>query len=354
MKLYKLEALRGFAAIYVVLHHSMPHHLILGGIDIGALFRFGQESVILFFLLSGFVINYAYRSGSDKTFRTYFFKRLARIYIPLILIMVLGYSISCFRSGQLVDPELKVLILNLLMFQDIETLKPNTIINPYMNNSPLWSLSYEWWFYMLFFPIKNLLHTEKSQNIFVFSLAIFASILYTELPNFITRLLMYLSIWWTGVQLANTYLNGSAINFSAIRLPIISLSIICMILAIQIYLFLASGKSVSIGVHPFLELRHVLFASTVVVLAICWHKLHWKYFDALFKPFGIFAPVSYVIYISHYYFVTDANYLSFFNNIYVEKLVYFSLLLLFSYALELRIYPPLQRAFLSRALYKNQ
>lgn len=79
MKLEKLEALRGMAAIYVVLHHSIPHNLRLEELEIGFLFRFGQEAVILFFLLSGFVINYSFSRGNDKTFRTYFFKRFYRI-----------------------------------------------------------------------------------------------------------------------------------------------------------------------------------------------------------------------------------------------------------------------------------
>ena len=90
MKVYKLEALRGFSLLYVVLHHSLPHKIIVAGINIGNLFRFGQEAVILFFLLSGFVINYAFQTGKNKTFRTYFLKRFSRIYIPLLIICCSG------------------------------------------------------------------------------------------------------------------------------------------------------------------------------------------------------------------------------------------------------------------------
>ena len=111
MRLEKLEALRGFSAFYVVLHHSLPHNFILGGVNIGNLFRFGQEAVILFFLLSGFVINYSFQTTKDKTFRTYFFKRFSRIYIPLIIIMALGYMIESFKNGSLSNPELKALFL---------------------------------------------------------------------------------------------------------------------------------------------------------------------------------------------------------------------------------------------------
>ena len=68
-KLDKLEALRGFAAIYVVLFHSLPQKFYLFGINVGVLFRFGPESVILFFILSGFVIKFTYEKSRNKSFK---------------------------------------------------------------------------------------------------------------------------------------------------------------------------------------------------------------------------------------------------------------------------------------------
>jgi peptidoglycan/LPS O-acetylase OafA/YrhL len=49
-KLAKLDMLRGAASSYVFLSH-----FIRGGLP-GFLFAFGQEAVMCFFLLSGFVI----------------------------------------------------------------------------------------------------------------------------------------------------------------------------------------------------------------------------------------------------------------------------------------------------------
>jgi peptidoglycan/LPS O-acetylase OafA/YrhL len=51
-KLEILEFGRGFAAFYVLMHHLRP----LRDTPFDILFRFGQEAVILFFLVSGFVI----------------------------------------------------------------------------------------------------------------------------------------------------------------------------------------------------------------------------------------------------------------------------------------------------------
>jgi peptidoglycan/LPS O-acetylase OafA/YrhL len=56
--LHQLDSLRGFAAAYVVVHHA---HLAPQS-AFGNLLFFGQEAVILFFLLSGFVIHYSTHS----------------------------------------------------------------------------------------------------------------------------------------------------------------------------------------------------------------------------------------------------------------------------------------------------
>jgi peptidoglycan/LPS O-acetylase OafA/YrhL len=49
-----LDAARAIAAIYVVIHHWATSNQLTNGP--GLIFRFGQEAVIVFFLLSGFVI----------------------------------------------------------------------------------------------------------------------------------------------------------------------------------------------------------------------------------------------------------------------------------------------------------
>lgn len=60
-RLEKLEAVRGFAALYVVFFHLLPQKILLFGLNIGILFRFGPEAVIVFFVLSGFVIKYTWK-----------------------------------------------------------------------------------------------------------------------------------------------------------------------------------------------------------------------------------------------------------------------------------------------------
>lgn len=345
MKLLKLEAMRGFAALYVVLHHVVPHDLTFQGIEVGHLFRFGQEAVILFFLVSGFVINYSYTMGRDKSFGLYFFNRATRIYIPLLVIYVMGYAIECFRVAGLADPKLKDLLLNVLMLQDMAALKPNVIVSSYMHNTPLWSLSYEWWFYMLFFPIVTIIKTPRTAGYLVFGLSIAAALLYVVWPTFAPRLLMYMAIWWAGAHLAQAYMDKAGrIGLKDFLAPVAAIGTICAVLAVDNLLHRAAGGALTFGVHPFLELRHFAFSLVVLVGAYVWMKARWVLFDRVFGLFALAAPISYSVYISHKYLVANATYLAFLNSPILEFVLYSAVMVAFCIALEIYFYPWVRRA----------
>src|SRR3954451_9552741 len=125
MKFEKLEALRGFAAIYVVIYHLlMPVKLQVAGFDLLFFFRFGQEAVILFFLLSGFVIKYSFERSKDKSFKNYFLKRFTRIYIPLFFVLILSYALQSIAAGKFIGGRTGTLVANIFMLQDVKV-KPN-------------------------------------------------------------------------------------------------------------------------------------------------------------------------------------------------------------------------------------
>ena len=233
-KLLRLEAVRGLAAFYVVLHHTLPHSYGIAGFNAGVLLRFGQEAVILFFLLSGFVIPYSYRLGSDKSFKRYFQSRFYRIYIPLFFALIISYlSFSC-NAGSLQNIDVKTLIGNLFMLQDWGFARPNVIVGSYMDNGPLWSLSYEWWFYMLYFPIANLKMSTTVRDRMVFCAAIGFAMLYIVLPQYFVRIGMYLAIWWVGVRLADAYLDGVIDEYKRHVLPVCALAAIVLVLGVNV------------------------------------------------------------------------------------------------------------------------
>jgi peptidoglycan/LPS O-acetylase OafA/YrhL len=94
----ELDALRGLAAFVVVLGHytrlwdtstlSSTARVLLDKVFI--IFFNGHCSVILFFLLSGFVLTLPYKRGNELPYRTFVLRRLARIYLPYLAALIVA------------------------------------------------------------------------------------------------------------------------------------------------------------------------------------------------------------------------------------------------------------------------
>ena len=346
-RLMRLEALRGFAAFYVVLFHVLPKEIPVFGINPGLIFRFGPEAVIIFFVLSGFVIKFTYEKSKDKSFRYYFVRRFIRLYIPLFFIFLLGYLIKCYGEGGLANPEWKSLVGNIFMLQDVISQKPNVISPAYMGNGVLWSLSYEWWFYMLFFLLASKIKSEKL-NKWVNIIVIAAAVSYFFYPFIVNRLVMYFAIWWIGVRFAETYLNGGQFTIKSILPYSAVLFSITAILTINYFVHIPEARNYTFPLvaYPFIELRHFIFATMVMFGAIIWKNLKWFGFDLVFGWFKFLAPISYVIYISHHYLVIEATYLRFLNNKFIEYSLYIIIMLIFSWLVEVIIYGKIRKLIL--------
>ncbi len=114
---------------------------------------FGEDAVMVFFVLSGYVIAYV-AAEKEQTPREYFASRFARLYsvaVPaLILTVLFDYA------GQRLDPSfyigrsndsypwarvlISLIFANQFWFSDIR----------YFSNVPYWSISFECWYYILF------------------------------------------------------------------------------------------------------------------------------------------------------------------------------------------------------------
>lgn len=346
-RLEKLEALRGFAALYVVFFHALPQKIYLLGVNVGAIFRFGPEAVIVFFVLSGFVIKYTFERSVDKSFKFYFIRRFIRLYIPLFFIFLLGYLIKCYSEGTLASPEWQTLFGNIFMLQDVISQKPHVISAAYMGNGVLWSLSYEWWFYMLFFLLVTQINSKKI-NMWVGIISITAAATYIIYPFIVNRLAMYFAIWWIGVRFAEIYLKKEKFTIKAIMPTAYVLLVITALLALNLYIHYSYTKvySYPLVAYPFIELRHFVFAIMVMFGAIIWENLKWRGFNAFFGIFKYLAPCSYVIYISHHYLVIEATYLKFINNPIIEYGLYIVIMIIFSYVLEVVVYNRIRKGLI--------
>ena len=171
---YWLDWMRFIAAFMVVVCHSRGFNWVEWGALPNAeqtlllkLFfagtRAGLEWVVVFFVLSGFLVGGGVINRCLKgTFnlKSYSIDRVSRIWVPLIpaLFLTLGVALYCGLPVSLLD-----LLGNIIALQGV-------FFKNFGHNEPLWSLSYEIWFYVIIGAVGVIL-SPRSKNHF-FSLLI--------------------------------------------------------------------------------------------------------------------------------------------------------------------------------------
>lgn len=95
-----LDGLRGVAALIVMWYHVFEGYAFAGGTMIES-FNHGYLAVDFFFMLSGFVISYAYddRWGGSFTMKDFFKRRLIRLHPMVIMGAVLGAITYCIQGS---------------------------------------------------------------------------------------------------------------------------------------------------------------------------------------------------------------------------------------------------------------
>ena len=153
-----LDWLRGLAALSVFLTHVRGGFFVKwsdldpsshGPVNyvLFLLTRLGRESVIIFFVLSGYLVGgHALAAFRARRYSLpgYLAARIARLYAVVIPALLLT-GVLDFLDGEWdrTRDGAQQLLVNLLFLQDI-------LGGTYGSNDPFWSLSYEWWFYILF------------------------------------------------------------------------------------------------------------------------------------------------------------------------------------------------------------
>src|SRR5882757_10976055 len=185
-----LNAIRGAAALIVLLGHtrslffssftamSGPTTQATNYIARGNRATVGEEAVIVFFVLSGYLVGGSViRSVKNGTWswKSYLLKRITRLWVVLIPALILGISLDLLGmhlfgsptsiyaapSTTLVPHDLaerlswKVFLANAVFLQGILSPTAGT-------NNSLWSLAYEWWYYLQF-PLLILVFRKTTQ-----------------------------------------------------------------------------------------------------------------------------------------------------------------------------------------------
>lgn len=183
-----LDCCRFLAALLVVASHLAPYGVIAG--NHFWLFDLGRESVVIFFVLSGFVIAYT-TERKDVSLRAYGVARCTRIYSVALPILLLAFCAAGALAAagvvtpgqfyQLAKPWL-YLPLHLLFMGELWTIsEPPPLLSPW------WSLGYEVWYYVLFGALFYLRGRRR--------IIVAASILLLIGP----KLWLLLPVWASGV-----------------------------------------------------------------------------------------------------------------------------------------------------------
>ncbi len=405
-KIRTIEAIRGFAAIYVMLGHIVqfykpyvffPKYEFITK----TLFGYGHQAVLLFFIVSGFSITYSSSNmdiSDPRNIKDYFFKRFRRIY-PLFFIVLLISLFVLPVTGT--ESDIKRNIMSFFFLTDIAA---GSILNPIPTNYPIWSLSYEVIYYLLF-PNMLFFWRKIGQTRFFFIIliiSILAGIIgLSGWPNHIFNIMQYYWIWIAGAMLADAYIMNKRINFDYIngmlissmgfmitieKMPIISYWFWALFFLTIFITFFIKVSSVKI------KIRLLNFIVGIVSLSICFC---FTYFDEIVYHSGLmriliiaigFGSVfliflhsntlnyavrkflnyfvrsgsfSYALYIIHWPMIMLSVFI--YEKYLKASFLYMSLLIsinilvivLFSWYLEERIQPKIVK-LLNRIYYKNQ
>ena len=156
MKIAQINFTRFLAAFGIVVFHYGRHVPLFNTDSYGFIFNNANIGVSYFYVLSGFIMIIAYNKGNFKIDAADYYKnRIARIY-PLYL---LGIVLMCWLEHKYT---LKNLLLNLFGAQALVPGEATSI------NGPGWSISVEFFFYLLFPLLLNYVYLKTNKALWAF------------------------------------------------------------------------------------------------------------------------------------------------------------------------------------------
>jgi len=305
-----IDSLRGIAALVVVFHHLqvvfLDASVMLGMADwvrtlIMAISDLNVEAVLLFFVISGFSITYSsrrYRFDSSQHWRVYITKRLRRL-LPLYWAsLILALMIGLMR-GVASQSEFSALTLlgNFVFLQSPATVSGNWFA-PYGQNYPLWSLSFEMFFYLVF-PILAWLGLGSDdgrpwQRYLTDSLAVLLSLagllIQQWSPNPVALFASHYLIWHLGLVLARQHLSERNDRLLTGVAAFVGVVILTLVLE---KMPSATINNLRTGLAMF------VIWQIATVINRDWTLIHWieRGINTLFLQLGL---ISYAIYLFHY------------------------------------------------------
>ncbi len=323
-----LDGLRGLAALWVLLHHARwllwegwenfardsAGYPVISRVLACALvpLRYGHEAVLFFFVLSGFVIHlgFAKRLAAESEsarfdWPRYFIRRARRLYPPLAFALLLTFALDTAGAAQgwgIYGGTTPYGLINATIGHDhsLGTALGNLAflmqswVPCFGSDGPLWSLHFEWWFYMLY-PVLWLV-SRRSAIAAALVVTLLFSLSWLVGPDaghafWIAQIFTALLTWWLGVILADIYTGRIRIRWGTLA----PLALLLPVLPPAIPLLARHWAPLAHGWIP-----DTLYALGFAGLFACCFALRergWTLgFLARLKPLG---DMSYTLYIVH-------------------------------------------------------
>jgi len=380
MKKIYLEFLRGISTVFIIGWHMA--FLAPTGHVTHLTAYWGTDALIMFFMLSGLVINLS-ESKRPKTVKEFTINRLVRIYPQFIMGMLLAFIALWITHTAI--PSTKDIIGNFLM---VSTMKDymGYIATSIQSNLPVWSLSFEMAFYLMF-ALTIGKNQQRTVRIW-FALTLIAIAVFFLRTNIdpithVVALFAFSSVWIVGYYIYQYrhyfYARKYAVLFSLGILPLISRMqfsanfydplkyFIFSIFAIPFFSFCLQepprGKEIKLKYLVPLHLLIVIgalifpympFKNTIVYSTLPYVYMAAGYLIHLFKlkervitlmtVLGkVLGKYSYSLYISHYTVLFVFSKLL--HNVPLYCIVSIPPIIFFAYALESWLQPAVTRLF---------
>jgi peptidoglycan/LPS O-acetylase OafA/YrhL len=300
-----LDGLRGVAAVWVVAFHLFEAH---AASHLDLILNHGYLAVDFFFVLSGFVIGYAYDDRWDKmNLKSFFKRRLIRLHPMIVMGMAVGAVCFYFQAGQewqrIADvPAWKMLLIMLIGFTLLPVPKSMDIrgwqeMHPL--NGPAWTLFFEY--------IANILYalfirkfSNKVLSILVVASAAF--LLHMALTNPEGDVIGGWSLEATQFRIGLTrlmYPFFAGLLLSRLMKParVKNAFLLCSILILAILSMPRIGGSEYLWMNGLYDALSIIFLFPLIVYLGANGEVKQKFATKLCKFLG---DISYPLYITHY------------------------------------------------------
>jgi peptidoglycan/LPS O-acetylase OafA/YrhL len=226
-----LDSFRGLAALFVVIHHM--HYV--GSISELSFFKHSSLFVEFFFILSGFVLAHAYAYKKSLQFKEYFIARTFRIF-PLHLFVLMVFILLELLKLWVHH---NIMPLHTIPFENSMSpseILPNIfLLQSWLShahilsfNPPAWSISIEYYMYMIFFVTLLFKPVFTIMSWVFISVTMFYFIVIGMSID--TVILRGLSSFFLGVLVYILYKNFYAkITFSSMYFSILELAVLLLV-----------------------------------------------------------------------------------------------------------------------------